>query len=167
MELPKTFKTNRLSPRVGELQWMYAQLENLEIKTVLEFGCGITTWTINEATKPERYIAIEEYQPCIDQVNQHLPQIEIIDRWTKIPDIKYDLVFVDSSAGHGGRAGLYRGQATKASEDYISKGSLIMIHDSKKRSGLGPRRYLSSNENYELVANCNSKNGVQIYRRIK
>jgi len=166
--LPKTFTVTRVSPTIPELEFMHDWCKNnvAEGANILEFGAGPTTWAIATAISPSKYVCMEHWVPSIKDVIDHLEDITIVKTdWYGIPDnIKYDLVFVDSSAGYPpGGDGLHRHDACEFSERLLKDGGHIMIHDWRKRSGHKSRLYLES-KGYELVASFNGRTGVGVYK---
>jgi hypothetical protein len=170
-ELPRSFKLTRHSPTVAELEFMHEWVKNnlSDDCNVLEFGAGPTTWAIFKAVKCNRYVVVEDHAQSLKALLLHLPDLEVVNStWYKIPeDIKYDFVFVDSSAGYPpGVSGLHRDEAAKYGERLLAPGGHIMLHDWHGRSGRGPRHYLESSGDYELVASLNGRTGVGIYRSL-
>jgi hypothetical protein len=170
MIFPKTFPFSKLAPTEKELIWISTYLTSCNFKNckVLEFGCGITSWVINESLKPKIYVAMEHYQQCIIDTLKNVPKINIITTtWHQIPQDVYDFVFIDSSAGYPpGGDGLFRDKAIEfvESQKMINDNSFIMIHDWHARSGKSSRNYLEKN-NYKLRASFNDRTGVGIYSK--
>lgn len=167
--LPKTIAVTRVSPTIPELEFIHSwcKANVSEGGNVLEFGAGPTTWAISTAINPDRYICMEHWVPSIQDVVDHLSDVEIIrTNWFAIPDdIKYDFVFVDSSAGYPpGGDGLHRHDACEFSERLLSKNGFIMIHDWRRGSGSKPRAWLEAN-GFELVESFNGRTGVGVYKR--
>jgi hypothetical protein len=170
LSLPKSFNRTRHSPTLKELNFIYDWLKHnmREGCSALEFGAGPTTWAIATALNPNKYVVVEDYIPSIQAILDHLTDITIIKGiWYNIPeDIKYDFVFVDSSAGYPPRdGGLHRDEAVKYAQRLISDNGVIAIHDWHTRSGKAPRKYLESCSNYKLVASLNDRTGVGIYKK--
>lgn len=177
LEIPETFKASSRSPQPNELRWLYDWLlENKDKyndgKKILEFGCGITSWVLNEAIKPERHVAVELYAPCIKMTKKHLPSIEMIKTtWDDIPKIEYDVVFVDSSTappkGLKPMAAriVYRDDAIKYAEAFQSKKALVIMHDWNYK---GPwrlhRKYVEAN-GYNLLGSLATRYGLGIYQK--
>ena len=119
LNIPKTFSVTRVSPTIKELEFIYDWCKKSKPKKILEFGCGPTTWAIhqgatNDGLEPlSLYVAMEHWVPSIKDVVNHIPTVKIIKSiWYDIPNEKYDLVFIDSSAGYPpGGSGLYRHKA--------------------------------------------------------
>jgi len=161
--IPESFVLSRRCPSLKELEELYLFLNGKKFNNVLEFGCGVTSWVLYSALKYEKYISVEQFQPCIDTVKKHVPNIEIIGYWEQIPKMKYDLLFVDASTG--APAGLkprsstnkvaFRDDAIDYVKDLLHKDSLVIIHDwnHKQYNWRVHRRYLEDN-GYECVWNC-------------
>ena len=169
-ELPRTFVRTRHSPTLTELESLHNWCKhNLsDNSNILEFGAGPTTWAIATAVRPATYVCVEEYAPSIQQVIDHLTDVTVIKgSWYKIPeDVRYDFIFVDSSAGYPpGDGGLHRDEAVKYGERLLSDNGYIALHDWHARSGKAPRKYLESTGHYELVASVKDRTGLGIYRR--
>jgi hypothetical protein len=165
MKLPDGLKRAKLSPFDKELAWLHDYLKNLDIPRpikVLEFGCGITSWVIEDALKPDKHVAVEEYQEAMDTVNKYCSNVEIIENWD-FPDEDYGLVFVDSSAGSG-MAGLNRDKAMIAAESFMREGAIVIMHDWHHGSGSGPRKYAES-AGYELITSFSNRRGFGVYRK--
>ena len=165
LEFP--FEFSKLAPSVAELEWLHNYLSEMNdsINSVLEFGCGITTWVINDALEASKYMAIEEFEQCIKDVNTHVPSVKISNNWDSFKGETFDLVFVDSSAGCGMK-GLNRDKALIASLPCLSEESIVIIHDWRKRSGKAPRKYLED-AGWDLIAKCEIKSGLGVYRMPK
>ena len=179
LTIPSTFKPSKRAPSLKELDALYNFLEpqNGEIKDVLEFSCGITSYVIyNACDKFYNYTAIESFQPCIDMVKQHCPDISVISKWTDIPDNKFDLVFVDGSSGYPldlkplsptPKCPIpFRNDAIKYVEPKLSKNAIVIIHDYNHHDAgyRLPRKYLEDN-NYELIWHCDIGNGLGAYTK--
>lgn len=171
MTFPPTFPFSKLAPTEKELIWIMAYLTSCGLKKgckVLEFGCGITSWAINESLNPSVYVAIEHWPQCIKDTIKHVPKINMITTtWHQIPQDVYDFVFIDSSAGYPpGGTGLYRDKTIEfiESQGMISNKSLIMIHDWHHRSGIASRKLLEKN-NYKLLASFSGRTGVGVYSK--
>lgn len=167
--LPKTFRLTRVSPTMEELDFIHDWCRNNieEGGNVLEFGAGPTTWALATAINANVYVSMEHWAPAITDVLDHLEDIQFVKtNWYAIPDdIKYDLVFVDSSAGYPpGGDGLHRDKACEFSERLLSDNGHIMIHDWRKRSGRKSRIWLENN-GFECVASCDGRTGVGVYKR--
>jgi predicted O-methyltransferase YrrM len=166
VELKYPFEPSELAPSQKEMAWLYEFLGGLndQINSVLEFGCGVTTYVINEAVEPEYYMAVEEFEKCINDVNTHVPNVKTTQSWKDFEGRKFDLVFVDSSAGCGKKKGLFRDKAVMAAEPCMTDETIVILHDWKRRSGKAPRAYLESN-GWELVASFDGRTGLGAYRR--
>jgi hypothetical protein len=170
LQLPKTYPKSKYAPTIGELEFMHDWIKN-NIKNkinVLEFGSGITTWVMSDAlgNNLNEYIAMEDIQ-FIKEPARHCPKVKFITTsWYQIPeDKKYDLIFVDSSAGYPpGTPGLHRVDALQYSEKLMSDKAIIIMHDWHGRSGKEVRRHLEAN-NYIIQAKIEDKTGLGIYRR--
>lgn len=176
IQLPTTFKPSKRAPSIDELDWLYQWLkqdsEKTNISTVLEFGCGITSWIIQEATHPKTHIAMEAYQPCIDITKSHCPNIEFVTTtWSDIPKIEYQLIFVDASTNPpkdlkplNGKY-CFRNDAIKYIGDCLSEDGIIIIHDwCYGRGWEVTREYLEAN-NYSLIDSYTSKHGIGVYTK--
>ena len=174
LKIPKDFKISARAPKRGELQWLYQWLKengyDKKVKNVLEFGCGVTTWTIDSAVNPERYVAVEQFRPCIEMVQGFVPKVEVVETdWYDIPDVSYDLVFVDGSCGcpedlKEGRAKIRRYEATRYAERFTHGESIIILHDwHHHKPYRRARKYLEESE-YELLGHKRGKYGIGVYR---
>jgi hypothetical protein len=112
------------------------------------------------------YVAVEHWVPSIKDVVNHIPSVKIIKSiWYDIPNDKYDLVFVDSSAGYPpGGSGLYRDKATEYASRLLNTNAHIMIHDWHGKSGKTTKAYLE-NSGFKLVDFLNDRTGVGIYSK--
>lgn len=176
LELPKTFELTRVSPTIQELEFMHDWCKNniAQHSNVLEFGAGPSTWAISTAINPNKYVSVEDWEPAIKDVVDHINNnkninfnIDIVRRtWYDIPDdIKYDFVFVDSSAGYPpGATGLHRDEAAKYGDSLLASNGTIMIHDWHKRSGKKPRIWLENN-GFKLVDSFHGRTGVGVFQR--
>ncbi len=170
MIFPKSFPFSKLAPTAKELEWMNDWLsKNIKPNSkVLEFGCGITSWVIDQSIHPSVYVAIEHFQKCIIDTLAHVPKIKMITTtWHEIPQDVYDFVFIDSSAGYPpGGNGLYRDKTIEfiESQKMIHDKSIIMIHDWHHRSGAASRKLLERT-GYKLLASFNNRTGVGVYSK--
>ena len=163
MNIP--FPVGRLALRKEERIWLSNVLKKYKADNILEFGCGASTWIINESLKPSKYTAIEDYQPNIDMIKDHCPNVKIIDNWDFSENEQYDFVFVDSSAGCGIR-GMHRDKAIIASEPYMTDDCILAIHDWNTNLGKKPRAYLEQ-RGWELLDSTPLRKGLGVYRRPK
>ena len=96
------WRRTRMSPTKEEcyelINYLQAFRTHFKCDSFLEFGCGVSTWYLSQMNF-DTYVAVEEYQPAIKQVNKHLPNIPVVTKWEDIPKQKYHYVFVDSHAG--------------------------------------------------------------------
>jgi len=173
IELPKTFPPSKRAPMLNELDWLHNWLsKNKQLDTVLEFGCGITSWIISDALKPKLHIAMEGFQPCIDMTLKHVPNIQMVKTtWDDIPKIPYRMMFVDASTNAPASLkpmnGSYpfRDDAIKYSEPFIAKDCVVIIHDWNYKPGWRvPRKYLEDH-GYKLIDSLATKFGMGVYRR--
>jgi hypothetical protein len=164
--IPPSFTLSRRCPSIQELQALWTWLDTNykdKIKSVLEFGCGVTSWVLHNTIKHEKYVIVEQFQPCIETVKKHVSNIEIVDFWDKIPANKYDLLFVDASTG--APAGLkprastnrvpFRDDAIDYVKDMLHQNSIVIIHDWQHRhyNWRVHRRYLEDN-GYKCIWSC-------------
>ena len=170
LELPTMdypFKPSRLAPRVDELEWLRTLLlsQRGQIKSVLELGCGISTWVIQKALKPRVYIAVEDFEQSVKDVKSILPKLDIQDSW-EYGDAKFDFLFLDSSAGYGSD-GLHREKALIAAEPSLCDNALVIVHDWNKRSGKASRAYVENNKQYTLLEEFRGRTGMAALRFIQ
>ena len=185
-ELPATIPRGRRSPGVLELSWLHDRLSKLnkisKINNVLEYSCGITTWVTHNAIDPNNYICIEntKFRKIIDPVIEIYPSISITSDWLAIPELNYDLVFIDGSSciskklkrKYGCRMSVCRHAALLHSENLMSIGSLVVFHDwnhpAKNGGWRKVRTHLEGSEDYELVEAFSwSSKGFGIFRKIR
>lgn len=174
------FEYSSLAPTFKELEFIYEFLFNRRITSVLEFGCGVTSWAISTAITESQglrydkltYVSIEHFEPCIKSINHHLPHIKMLNTvWTDIPKNLWDLVFIDSSAGYkppGEDQGIHRKEALVYIEDYIAQNGYVIIHDYHRPQGghKALRNYLDTSPKFKYVSSLNDRSGVGIYRKI-
>ena len=179
MNLPKTFKPSSRSPAKIELRWLHEWLcENKgkynESKKVLEFGCGVTSWVLNDSLKPEVHVVMEAFEPCIQSTLHHIPSIQVVrTTWGDIPKINYDIIFVDASTHPPkglkpmilrAKHRVFRDDVVKYVEDFQADNALIILHDWNYKEGYkAPRRYVES-KGYPLVASLKTHYGFGIYQ---
>jgi len=176
MAFPKSFVISKRAPSKVEIRLLHEWLsENCKgkIKSVLEFGCGITTLALNESIEPEIHVCFEQFKPCIETVKQHVPTVQIIESDLHgIPKHPYDLILVDSSTGAPlgldtleGNA--FRDDAIKYVEAFCAKDRIFIVHDWNHRqaSWRRPRRYLEKN-GYTLLHKIDEAGyGFGIYQK--
>lgn len=168
--IPDNIVPSQLAPTYKELEWMHNSLTPFcgKIKTVLEFGCGITTWAIYTALAPVEYVAIEMYDPCIKQIKEVLPEVSIHStNWNKLDKFQVDMTLIDGSTGYKDNmnySGVYRTEAIKFVQPWLSKNALVMIHDHDKNRGgyKKAREYLE--QNFDFVSSFSDRSGVGLYR---
>ena len=138
LSIPSTFKRTKRCPNKEELRFLHNIVKKLipEDSNILEFGCGITTLAITQALKGEyRYIAVEQFKVCIKPVKQHIETVEFITTdWNDIPEIEYDLIFVDSSTGAPPKLApvdkkIFRKDSIKFSEPMLKENGYMITHD--------------------------------------
>ena len=178
IEYPSGFGVSSRAPSKPEMIWLDEWLKQRSWKPetkILEFGCGITTWVISNAI-PERtdYYCVEGFEPCVNQVKEHVDNVEFISTtWDDIPQKKYDLAFVDASScppkglvsilGKGER--VFRDDAIHYVMDFVSDDCFFIIHDWCYKGGwLRPQQYFT-NRNYRLIASLKARHGLGIYQK--
>jgi len=180
MEYPKSFKVSRRSPSMEEMQWLQEWIQNQKFKDgvkVLEFGCGITSWVLyNSFPSISKYVSVENYQPCMNQVRENVPEVEFIDTtWHDIPKDSYDFVFVDASTCAPDdlecvyKKGdvLFRDDAIHYSMDFVADDCYFVVHDWCYKTGwLRSRKYFDKRQ-YELIDCLRTAHGLGIYQKSK
>ena len=173
VSFPETFNWSCMAPTKKELKWFHKYLSKMHMRNgkawkVLEFGCGISTWTINNALQPDTYLAIETYKPSIQEVSRYCPNVIISKKWDPIRKGGWNFIFVDSSAGYRNLIpvpGLYRRECIRFAEKFMAPDCLISIHDWHHRLySKRARRYLERS-GYKLVNSFISTTGIGIYKR--
>jgi len=177
LEYPLKFKVSKRAPSKSEMEWLNNWLDSQswgEDLKVLEFGCGITTWVINNSLKPSKYYCVEDFKPCINQVKDHVKNVQFISTtWDDIPKEKYDLVFVDASScapkglvsiiGEGEI--VFRDDAIHYVMDFVSDDCFFIVHDWCYRSGwLRSKRYFEA-RNYKLIDSFKKEHGWGVYQK--
>lgn len=172
INLPESFIKTRYSPTEKELdflqQWMKSNLNYKNDYNILEFGAGPSTWIMYHSVKINKYVCVEDHIPSVRTLLEHINDLTLVKGiWYQIPeDIKYDFIFVDSSAGYPpGDGGLHRDEAVKYGQRLLEDNGFIAIHDWHGRSGRAPRRYLEKCESYNLVASLKDRTGIGIYQK--
>lgn len=168
--LPARFQMSKLAPTRLELSELYALMrlwrqvvwmtKQKRTLRVLEFGCGVTTAAIVLGLgEPYEYFAMEEYQPCVDEVRKYFPHVHVgsclgifLDTQADKP---LDVLFVDSSAGLGIK-GLHRRRCLELTKCLVD--GLVVVHDWNTRSGREIRKYIEGMGWYEF-AKSSDKNG--------
>jgi hypothetical protein len=174
IDLPPTIPRSRRSPLRLELSWLHNRLKEYDIKKVLEFSGGITTWTAYDATKPERFVTVEDkrFERIFNPVLDIYPDVEVVNFWKDIPQDTYDLVFVDGSSGKpSGFPDVARKEALEYSEQYHTEGTIVVFHDwgHPNRNGgwRAIKRYLNSSPKYEFIeAFKMGRKGFGMFRRV-
>lgn len=174
-KLPDTFQRSKRSPLVEELEFIHNFISkyNFENPSVLEFGGGITTWTISNALESwSSYCCVETYMPQVEQIEKHLTEIKCVQNWNDIPQIPYNLVFVDSSSGspkdlksvrEGGI--VFRDDAVNYVLPFVSEEAVFIFHDwCYKKEWQYAWRFLES-KGYKLIDSYKSKFGVGVFRK--
>jgi hypothetical protein len=174
------FEHSSLAPTFDELKFIYESLLGRKFMSVLEFGCGVTTWAIYSAIadsgwadhKDFSYVSIEHFEPCIQSINTHIPKVKMYNTvWGDLPRKPYDLVFIDSSAGYkpsGEDTGIHRKEAMVFAENLLAPNAYVIIHDYHRPQGghKALRSYLDNHKKFALVSFFNNRSGVGIYRKI-
>ena len=97
-----------------------------EVKTVLEFGAGLSTLLMNDLAKVTSY---ETMQPWIDKIKALRPDADIKQWDGKVievdPLVHFDMAFVDGPAG-----GVNREQSTKIAS---VSADVIIVHDAGRQ----------------------------------
>lgn len=175
MIIPATFTPSKRAPSLQELDWLHNWLsgnkDKYNLEKVLEYGCGITSWVLFDALNPKIQVAMEAFQPCIDITVKHVPNIQMIKtNWNDIPKIKYDVLFVDASTNPPPdlkpmHKTIFRNDAIKYSESFISEKAIVILHDWNYKEGWRlPRKYVEDN-GYTLIASLSTKFGFGIYQK--
>ena len=171
VSFPKTFSWSRMAPTRRELRWFHdylSEMRNGKAWKVLEFGCGISTWAINDALQPDIYLAIEAYEPSMQEVSKHCPNVILKKKWGPIKQRRWNFIFVDSSAGYRNLhpvPGLFRRECIRFAEKSMTPDCLVSIHDWRHRLySKRARRYLERS-GYELVNSFTGRTGIGVYRR--
>jgi len=175
-QLPKTFIPSKRSPSIKELEKLHDFLNNNyngKIKNILEFGCGITSLVLNQALSCKNHLAIEQFEPCINDVKYHIKNIKILPLWEMIPNEKYDLIFVDASTGppkglkpiHKENKRPFRDDAIHYARKNMKDSTIVIIHDWCHKNPVWrlPRVYLENN-NFKCIWSCPIGYGFGAYR---
>lgn len=172
------FAPSRRAPPLQDLQFMHNWLQNKSFTKILEFGGGITTYVIADALKKfEKYVCVENYQPCIENISTHIENIEIVqDSWNSIPKEEYDFIFVDSSSCapkglksiNKNQSAIFRDDALHYIMDFVHPNCYFMVHDWSYHGGwLRVKKYFEDrNKNFTLIDSFKSKHGVGIYQKL-
>lgn len=170
--MPPVFENVKLGPFTPvkwEIIWLYKFLKKLNVKSVLEFGCGATTIaamnSLSMRKNIPRYTVVENYQPNIDLVRPVYPAVEIVPKWADIPkNANYDVVIVDGSSGSISGRGVQRAEAVMFSEDLSSPEAVYILHDAHSFSGKATVTYVVS-KNYTLLEWYEGKKGFAAYQK--
>ena len=172
------FQKSRLAPSDRELLWLHKLCKEFGPQRILEIGCGITTWVIDNSCNPKTYVAVEitpnekarknpkfaGWYPNIENVKKLCPNVKIQENW-KYGDLSFDFMFLDSSAGCKVRKrGVFRHVALQAAEPYLEDGAIVVIHDWNKRDGRGPRNRVTKSNKYSFMRSLNHKQGIAALR---
>lgn len=125
------WRRSRMSPKKDEMSTLMDYMISLNngFDSLLEFGCGVTTWYLSQM-EFKKYVSVEEYEPAINHVRKNLPHIPVVTKWTDIPKEKYHYVFVDSHAGGDADATEREKPLVYAIENDLLYDNTIMIaHD--------------------------------------
>lgn len=139
--IPIGFKRSEKAPPDIDIEWLVAFLTiqgaSRRFTSIVEFGCGITTILTHSILRPTIYIALETFQPCIDEVRRHIsaPGFAIFKNWDSIKAYRWDFVFIDGSSGCGAEKGHHRDLALRAAMLRLHNGAIILFHDSKHAEG--------------------------------
>ena len=177
MEYPLTFEPSRRAPSKKEMDWLHNWIKSKSFpqnSKILEFGCGITTWVISDAIgEYEKYLCVENFEPCINKVKQHVKKVDFISTsWADIPKEPYNLVFVDASSCPPKNlksiipgATLFRDDAINYVINFTSDDCVFIIHDwCYKLSWLRPQKYFTE-LNYKLIDCLKTRHGIGIYQK--
>lgn len=80
------------------LNYIDKKINDLSLKNFLEFGCGYSTWFLTQFPW-NNYTSVEDWPSTIELASKYMPKLNLVKKWSDIPKIKYDFVFVDSHAG--------------------------------------------------------------------
>ena len=180
--IPNDYFVSKRSPPLKELEGLYQILKQEEFKnvnSVLEFGCGITSYLLNITLKPKNFIAFEQFKPCIDSTKKYVKNINVLETdWNDIPKQVYDVIFVDSTTGFPkGRKRLeakdkhqpFRDDSIDYSleQGFANDKTLFILHDWSHRSEPFRlhRKYLED-RNYKLVFSIPGRFGFGGYTKI-
>ena len=126
-------------------------IKEKNVKTVLEFGCGLSSLLISELVKVDSYETLEKYAElikCKSDKRDTKDNLNIIlwDGKHFDSDKQYDLVFVDGPVeDNSGSPG--REYSIKAASEHSDK---VIVHDAQRNSGKKwQEKYLKPN--FDLV----------------
>ena len=185
---PENFKVSSRAPTKKEIRWLYKILSSEKYssyrgKKVLEFGCGITSYAISQALDPKLYIAVENFQPCMDMCKIHIPGIQFVSTdWSDIPKNKYNVVMVDASScppkglklvNAVSRQGVpvekhapFRDDAINYILPYTKNTTIFICHDAFHNNPVWhmPCIFLE-NHGYECIDSFAFKKGIAVFRK--
>ena len=100
---------------------------------MLEFGCGMSTWYLNQYGF-KSYTAVETYEPNMIRVKEVCPNVNIVDKWTSIPVMRYKCIFVDSKEGGGvtGRWVREKPLIYALDNNLVDDSAIVIVHDYKR-----------------------------------
>jgi len=127
------WRSSKLSPRrrnIGQLA-DYILEQPKKPESMLEMGCGITTWYLSQLNFQD-YVAVETYDPPIQEVRKHVPSVKVVEKWTDIPKIKYQYLLVDSHVGGDEVLKSHEREKTLIyvmENDLLSDDAILIAHD--------------------------------------
>jgi hypothetical protein len=175
VSMPNGFVLSQRAPPWRELRalWEFlAEHYNHKRFHALEFGCGATSYVLNQSIDPKDHVSVEIYEPCIQTVKQYVPSIEIVPRWDDIPKREYDVLMVDSCSGspknlkpmNPANAIPFRDDAIRYVENMLSPDCLVILHDWAHPSrGWRVHRKYVEDKGYQLLWSFVSKFGFGVY----
>jgi len=180
--IPNTFSISNRAPPLTELEGLYNVLQDKNItkniKSILEFGCGITSYLLYSCIKPETYVSFEMFKPCIETVKKNVPNIKFTETdWNDLPKQKFDLIMVDSSTGFPSnkkyliakeKTNPYRDDAINfvLENNMSTDNSLFILHDwCHPREPWRLHRKFLEDKNYKLIFSVPGKFGFGGYRK--
>ena len=174
-EFTMPFIISRKSPPLGELHALWdwlTTIANGRGGQVLEFGCGCTTWVLQQTLSPANLVCVETFPRCIEPVRQHIPQATIVGSWDQIPRVPYNFMLVDSSTGAPSNLPSLVSQSFPFRDDAIAYAlefccrNVVIVHDwcHRQLAFHAPKRYLESS-GFQLLWSHTGRRGFGAYQR--
>jgi len=165
------FPKSKLAPTDEELDWLGEKVHSQLVGSLLEFGCGVTTWAMEQMLlqdSADPILCVEDISgdnefiaANVANVREHT-QAEFQGHWD-FGEREFDFVFLDSSAG-AAKPGLQRHVALASCELNLQPGAHIVVHDWFKRSGTRVKAYVEADPRYEVLETFKGRTGMALLK---
>lgn len=160
---PCPWKRTRMSPNDKNIRALMKYIDtNSKPESMLEIGAGRSTWYLHQLNF-DKYVAVETFKPVVDLIaSLVLSNFLLVDKWTSIPSMEYQYIFIDSHVG--GDTNKYQRERPliyALDNNLLKKDAMIIVHDYHKikmyRDNIGSMRSMNFVAWFEMEKKYNLK----------